>query len=226
MAFHHTARTTHHPRGWTFLLTAFVLSALVLAVLLHTRTSPDGTVGPAVGASFRPEADGGADARVPETDGGADAGLPLSPADGVVPEGTVHFGDGIPAVGNLAPDLHNALRMAVSDAADSGIGISITSGWRSRQYQEQLLQEAVAQYGSASEAARWVATPDTSPHVTGDAVDVGPLDATEWLSVNGARYGLCQIYANEPWHYELRPDASRYGCPVLYADPTWDPRMQ
>ena len=56
-------------------------------------------------------------------------------------------------------------------------------------------------------AARWVATPSTSAHVSGDAVDIGPSDATAWLSEHGAAYGLCQIYRNEPWHYELRPDA-------------------
>ena len=37
---------------------------------------------------------------------------------------------------------------------------------------------------------------------------------------------LCQIYSNEPWHYELRPEAIDYGCPTMYADPTHDPRMQ
>ena len=76
------------------------------------------------------------------------------------------------------------------------------------------------------EAARWVATPETSAHVSGDAVDIGPLDATAWLSEHGAGYGLCQIYGNEPWHYELRPDAVDDGCPAMYADPTQDPRMQ
>ena len=59
-----------------------------------------------------------------------------------------------------------------------------------------------------------MATADTSPHVQGDAVDVGPSDATDWLSEHGAGYGLCQIYANEPWHYELRPDAVDGGCPA------------
>ncbi len=81
-------------------------------------------------------------------------------------------------------------------------------------------------YGSEEEAARWVATADTSPHVSGVAVDIGHVDATAWLSEQGAAYGLCQIYSNEPWHYELRPEASDHGCPALYADPTHDPRMQ
>ena len=43
--------------------------------------------------------------------------------------------------------------------------------------------------------------------MSGDAVDIGRSDATAWLSEHGAEYGLCQIYANEPWHYELRPEA-------------------
>jgi hypothetical protein len=71
-----------------------------------------------------------------------------------------------------------------------------------------------------------VATPDTSAHVSGDAVDIAPFDATAWLSEHGAEYGLCQIYSNEPWHYERRPEAIDRGCPPMYADPTRDPRMQ
>jgi len=47
-----------------------------------------------------------------------------------------------------------------------------------------------------------------------------------WLSEDGADYGLCQVYGNEPWHYELRPEAVDDGCPPMYADPTQDPRMQ
>jgi LAS superfamily LD-carboxypeptidase LdcB len=101
----------------------------------------------------------------------------------------------------------------------------IDSGWRSKAYQAHLLDEAVARYGSRAEAARWVATPDTSAHVSGEAIDLGSA-AAAWLSQNGARYGLCRVYGNEPWHYELRPDAPDHGCPAVYADPTHDPRMQ
>jgi len=88
------------------------------------------------------------------------------------------------------------------------------------------LRDAVSKYGSREEAARWVATPTTSPHVLGQAIDIGRSDATAWLAEHGARYGLCQIYDNEPWHYELRPEAITHGCPPRYADPTHDPRMQ
>ena len=95
----------------------------------------------------------------------------------------------------------------------TGSELHVDSGWRSPEYQEQLLREAISKYGSEAAAARWVATPETSAHVSGDAVDIGPSGAAAWLSAHGAAYGLCQIYGNEPWHYELRPEAVEHGCP-------------
>lgn len=149
-----------------------------------------------------------------------------SQADGHVSEAVTVFDDDVPAVANLDSDLVAALRRAATDAADDGVTFYVNSGWRSRDYQERLLREAISEYGSQEEAARWVATPDTSPHVSGDAVDIVHADATGWLSRHGAAYGLCQIYDNEPWHYELRPDAVDRGCPARYADAAHDPRMQ
>ncbi|MFL5918349.1 MAG: M15 family metallopeptidase [Gaiellaceae bacterium] len=150
----------------------------------------------------------------------------LGEADGAVPDGTTVFDDELPAVANLDADLLGAVRRAATRAADDGVELFVDSGWRSPEYQDQLLREAVSEYGSEQAAARWVATADTSPHVSGDAIDIGPSDATAWLSEHGAEYGLCQIYGNEPWHYELRPEAIGHGCPPMYADPTHDPRMQ
>jgi hypothetical protein len=134
--------------------------------------------------------------------------------------------DEIPGTANLDPGLLDALRQAAAAAADDGVELSVDSGRRSPEHQQQLLQEAIAKYGSVEEATRWVATPNTSAHVSGDAVDIGPSSAAAWLSEYGATYGLCQIYGNEPWHYELRPEAGDHGCPPTYADPTHDPRMQ
>ena len=151
---------------------------------------------------------------------------PLGEADGAVPRGTTVFDDSIPAVANLDPALLGALRQAATDAAGDGVEVFVDSGWRSAEYQEQLLRQAVSKYGSEEEAARWVAAPKASAHVSGDAVDVGPVAAATWLSEHGAEYGLCQIYDNEPWHYELRLEAVDDGCPARYADPTQDPRMQ
>ncbi len=149
----------------------------------------------------------------------------LGEADGAVPGRTTVFDDEIPGVANLDPDLLGPLRQAATDAADDGVEFFVDSGWRSPEYQNQLLREAISEHGSEAEAARWVATADTSPHVSGDAVDIGPPDASAWLSEHGAEYGLCQIYGNEPWHYELRPEAIDRGCPPMFADPTHDPRM-
>ena len=150
----------------------------------------------------------------------------LGEADGAVPARTTVFDDDIPGVANLDSDLLGALRQAATDAADDGVELYVDSGWRSPQYQQQLLREAVSNYGSKAEAARWVATPNTSAHVSGAAVDIGPSNAAAWLSEHGADYGLCQIYSNEPWHHELRPQAIDHGCPPEYPDPTHDPRTQ
>ena len=147
-------------------------------------------------------------------------------ADGALPDGVAVFDDQYPGVANLDPDLLRALREAATDAADDGVEFYVDSGWRSPEYQDRLFREAVSKYGSEEQAARWVATADTSAHVSGDAVDIGSFDATAWLSEHGAAYGLCQAYRNEPWHYELRPEAIDRGCPPRYADPTHDPRMQ
>jgi zinc D-Ala-D-Ala carboxypeptidase len=150
----------------------------------------------------------------------------LGEADGAVPSGTTVFDDEIPGVAKLDSDLLGAVRRAAADAAGDGVQFYVDSGWRSPEYQEQLLREAISKYGSEEAATRWVATPNTSAHVSGDAVDIGPSRAAAWLSEHGAEYALCQIYSNEPWHYELRPDASEHGCPAMYGDPTRDPRMQ
>jgi hypothetical protein len=151
---------------------------------------------------------------------------PLGEADGALPGRTTVFDDRLPGIANLDPALRAALRRAAAEAAREGVELVVDSGWRSRAYQEHLLREAVSKYGSAEEAARWVATPDTSAHVSGDAADVGPSAAARWLSERGARYGLCGVYRNEPWHFELRPDAVHHGCPPAYADPTEDPRTR
>ena len=133
--------------------------------------------------------------------------------------------DGGRSVTELDPELLSALRQAAMDADDDGVRFRVNSGWRSAAEQERLFRTAVRTYGSPAEAARWVARPGTSPHEAADAVDVGPAAAASWLARHGHRYGLCQIYGNEPWHYELRPAAVVQGCPTPYADPTHDPRM-
>jgi hypothetical protein len=150
----------------------------------------------------------------------------LDIADGEVPDDVTVFADDYPAVTKLDTALLQAIRTAAREAAGHGVKIYVNSGWRSKKYQTQLFEQAIAKYGSEASAARWVARPGSSIHEAGGAVDVGPDDAAAWLSRHGARYGLCEIYRNEPWHYELRPAAVGHGCPRRYTDPSHDPRMR
>ncbi|QBI56603.1 M15 family metallopeptidase [Streptomonospora litoralis] len=143
---------------------------------------------------------------------------PVTAADGDLSEPVSPFSD-VPAVSGLDADLRNALRQAARDAADENIEVTVTSGWRSADYQAVLLEDAVEKYGGMEKARRWVATPETSAHVTGEAVDVGPTDAAYWMSRYGSRYGLCQTYTNEIWHYELATEPGGE-CPPQLGDAT------
>ncbi len=198
--------------------------AAIATALGHALLTPSQAPSPSASARSPSAAPSSAPAPLPplhREHGGA-----LGEADGVVPDGVTVLDDGIPAVARLDADLLAVLRRAAREAARDGVEFAVNSGWRSPEYQNELLREAVARYGSKAEAARWVATAKTSPHVSGDAVDIGPADATKWLAERGAAYGLCQTYRNEPWHYELRPEAIDRGCPRMYADPTQDPRTR
>ena len=159
------------------------------------------------------------------TPGGEGPGA-IGVADGEVPDGVTVFDNRYPAVTNLDPTLLDALRQAATAAGGDGVELYVNSGWRSPAYQEQLLAQAVSKYGSRTEAARWVATPATSAHVSETPSTLGTPVPRRGCPSMAPTYGLCSIYRNEPWHYELRPVAVDDGCPALYADPTQDPRMQ
>jgi zinc D-Ala-D-Ala carboxypeptidase len=119
-----------------------------------------------------------------------------------------------PALAQLDPSLLKAVQDATRAAAAQGVDLRITSGWRSKGFQQRLFDDAVGKYGSADIARQFVASPDVSKHVVGQAVDVAPADADNWLIRNGAQFGLCQIYANELWHFELAVD-HQGNCPQL-----------
>lgn len=144
-------------------------------------------------------------------DGGGAGGGPTMTAR---PGGPPRAGS---STGNLDPDLLAAVETAARAARDDGIELSITSGWRSREHQQRLFDEAVAEHGSEEEARRYVSPPDLSAHVTGDAVDIGPTDADYWLIQHGSDYGLCQVFANEVWHFELATTPGGR-CPDLLPD--------
>jgi len=151
----------------------------------------------------------------------ASAFAPFAPtaADGLIPEGAIVTlaDEDVPAISGLDPALRDAMRQAETDAAAAGLSFEVTSGWRSAEYQQWLLDDAIDLYASEEIARQFVATPDRSSHVTGDAVDVVPIDTQFWLIEHGARYGICQTYANERWHFELATEPGGV-CPEMKMD--------
>jgi D-alanyl-D-alanine carboxypeptidase len=77
-----------------------------------------------------------------------------------------------PALAQLDPALLNAVQAAANAAREQGIDLRINSGWRSRGFQQQLFDDAARTYGSVDIAKQFVASPDVSKHVAGQAVDV------------------------------------------------------
>jgi D-alanyl-D-alanine carboxypeptidase len=135
---------------------------------------------------------------------------------GWIPDGQTlsPFDTSNPAVTNLDPALLAAVQKAADAAKAQGVDLRINSGWRSAGFQQRLFDDAVRTYGSVDVARQFVASADVSKHVVGQAVDIAPIEADQWLIRNGAPFGLCQIYANELWHFELAVD--RQGnCPSL-----------
>ena len=84
--------------------------------------------------------------------------------------------------------------------ADSGGRLSITSGYRSADYQAGLYSAAVKKYGSEAAARKWVAPTGKSNHGRGIAADIGGDLA--WAHANAAKYGLHFPMSWENWHIE------------------------
>lgn len=147
-------------------------------------------------------------------------GLVFSPSvdDGFIEEGVQVslWDDDLPAIERLDLELLAAMRAAEASAADDGIRFGVTSGWRSAAYQQWLLDTRMAAVGEET-ARAYVATPEQSRHVSGDAVDIGPVDAQYWLISYGSEFGICQTYGNEPWHFELATEPGT-DCPPMRID--------
>ena len=115
----------------------------------------------------------------------------------------------------LDPGLVEAFERAQADAAAAGHALTITSGFRTADEQQSLLNEEVAERGSVDEALWWVFPPERSMHVQGLAIDVGDGAAADWLLHEGARFGLCHTLAWEWWHFEWRERWETAGaCPA------------
>jgi len=140
---------------------------------------------------------------------------PSGAADGAGPDAPPRA-DGLDGVD---ADLAARFEAARAAAEAEGVELRVTSGKRTAEEQQRLVDDAVATRG-VPEAYRWVLPPESSAHVQGLAVDVGPTEGAYWLAQHGLDFGLCQTYANEVWHFEKLPDGADT-CPEQHPDSSW-----
>lgn len=120
----------------------------------------------------------------------------------------------------IMPALDNMIRDC--DEAMGTQYTSVSSAWRSKEYQENVWDEYAELYGE-SYSQKYVAVPGHSEHHTGLAADLGIIygDGSEgtfsesenakWMAANSYRYGFVRRYAedkiditgisNEAWHF-------------------------
>lgn len=118
----------------------------------------------------------------------------------------------------LEPNLILAWRAVEKAANADGVVVCLNDGKRSRAQQQATFDEYVAQYGEEV-AKQYVLPPDKSAHVIGNAIDVQPAAAFNWLMKTDGAFGLCRIYDNELWHFEFKKSYASTGCPALLPNP-------
>ena len=124
----------------------------------------------------------------------------------------------------LSPDIMHALDQMIKDC-DEAMGTtytSVSSAWRSKEYQQNVWDEMAELYGE-DYSEKYVAVPGYSEHHTGLALDLGIIydDGSEgtfsesenavWMADHSYLYGFIRRYAedkteitgisNEAWHF-------------------------
>jgi D-alanyl-D-alanine carboxypeptidase len=129
-----------------------------------------------------------------------------------VPEALEIFGNGtlpdsaLQSIGQGGHKLYGpaaqAWKSAVAAARADGVDLRVTDSYRTYDQQVEL-----AQRKGLYEDGGLAATPGTSNHGWGLAVDVDVTDpATQnWITTNGYRFGFVEAVPREPWHWEFRP---------------------
>jgi hypothetical protein len=119
---------------------------------------------------------------------GAGSGIPATASGGGY-DGPLAYRQGKP----MRPDVALAFdRMAAAAREETGLFLSVTSGFRSDAEQAVLF--------AAHPDPRWVAPPGESLHRYATELDLGPESAYAWLGANATRYGFVQRYSWEAWH--------------------------
>lgn len=128
----------------------------------------------------------------------------------------------------LTPSAAARWQKMVEAAANDGVRLLIVSGFRSFEYQAELIRNKLAAGQTIDEILKVNAAPGFSQHHSGAAVDIAtpgsrPLteefevsEAFAWLQNTAARYGFSMTYPREnqygfvyePWHWALPPAAA------------------
>lgn len=127
-----------------------------------------------------------------------------------------------------------ALEAFLKEGEANGIkGVTVTSAYRSYDYQNQLFQNEIAILGSEEAAAKNVNPPGSSEHQSGLAVDMHNMSAAsrefgktkeaKWLAENAHKFGFILRYpadktditgiSYEPWHFRF---VGRYHATKMY----------
>ena len=151
-------------------------------------------------------------------DYGEDRSLPYYPeATGLVDVGPNLVG----RMQRLTSDTAASWQQMVQAASDDGIRLLIVSGFRSFDYQAQLIRNKLEAGQSIGEILEVIAAPGFSQHHTGGAVDIatpGSRSLTEefeesnafaWLGENAGEFAFSMSYPRdnsygfiyEPWHW-------------------------
>ncbi len=128
----------------------------------------------------------------------------------------------------LTPDTAARWQQMVEAASSDGVRLLMVSGFRSFDYQAQLIRNKLEAGQSIDEVLEVNAAPGFSQHHTGGAVDIAtpgsrPLteefeesDAFAWLGINAGDFGFSMTYPRgnpfgiiyEPWHWAVEIDES------------------
>ncbi|MCM1132939.1 MAG: D-alanyl-D-alanine carboxypeptidase family protein [Ruminococcus flavefaciens] len=141
--------------------------------------------------------------------------------------------------GGLTYDTSSAFEQLSADAANAGLNIYLSSGFRSYEYQDEIYNNYVWAYGQAT-ADTFSARPGHSEHQTGLAIDVNSIDDSFagtpeaiWLEEHCYEYGFIIRYPKgksditgykyEPWHIRyVGKDVAQelHDAAVACGDPT------
>jgi len=126
----------------------------------------------------------------------------------------------------LSPRTHLAWCDMQRSAEQDNIHLNLVSGYRSVEYQQELIVKKLSKGQSLDKILQVLAAPGYSEHHSGRAIDLTTnncppcveyfekTDAFDWLKTNATRFGFSLSYPRdnpygfiyEPWHWALKEE--------------------